>query len=325
MSLWAMADLATPMAVRVAATLRIADHIASGADTAAELAQRSGADADTLDRLLRHLTTLGLLARSETGEYALTDLGDQLRDDHPYGMRARLDVDGGVGRAELSFVRLLHSVRTGEAAFPAQFGRAFWDDLSSDPARSSAYDAEMGVDVTAWAPAIISAYDWGALEHVVDVGGGNGSLLFALLRAFPALRGTVFDLPRAAPSARVALDAAGLGHRTDVVAGSFFDPLPSGADGYLLTAIVHDWCDEDARTILRRCAEAAGRGGRVFVIEKIGTDGVTPNTEMDLRLLAYMGGRERNLDELAALIESGGCRVEARHTAGAIQILEVIG
>jgi hypothetical protein len=318
-----MADLVTPMAVRVAATLRIADHIASGVNTAPELAAASNADADTLDRVLRHLATLGVLTRTDAGQYALTALGDELRDDHPFGIRARLDIDGGVGRAELSFVQLLHSVRTGAAAFPAQFGRDFWDDLSLDAVRSAAFDAEMGADVTAWAPAIISAYDWGSLDTVVDVGGGNGSLLAALLTAHPHLRGIVVDLPSTAENARKLFAAADLSDRADVVAGSFFDPLPPGHSGYLLTAIIHDWGDEPARAIVRRCADAAGAEGKVFVIEKIGTDGVAPNTEMDLRLLVYMGGRERDLDELTALIESAGCHVTAAHPAGAIQLLEV--
>jgi hypothetical protein len=291
--------------------------------TAPELAEASSAHTETLDRLLRHLVALGILTRSDSGRYGLTELGDGLRDDHPFGMRARLDIDGGVGRAELSFVQLLHSVRTGEAAFPAQFGRDFWEDVSLDAARSAAFDAEMGADVTAWAPAIISAYDWGSLEHVVDVGGGNGSLMAALLAAHPGLTGTVVDLPNTAEHARQLFATTGLSDRADVVAGSFFDPLPPGYDAYLLTAIVHDWGDDDARAVVRRCADAAGTDGRVFVIEKIGTDGVMPNTEMDLRLLAYMGGRERALDELTSLIESAGCRVAAVHSAGAIQILEV--
>lgn len=318
-----MADLVTPMAIRVAATLRIADHIAAGLRTASELAQASNADTDTLDRLLRHLTTLGLLRRAASGHYELTGLGEGLRDDHPVGMRAVLDMDGGVGRAEMAFVQLLQSVRTGEAAFPVQFGRGFWDDLAEDVVRSAAYDAEMGADVSAWAPAIIKAYGWGSLGHVVDVGGGNGSLLIALLKAFPNLHGTVVDLPRTAPVARATVKAAGLADRVGVMAASFFDPLPPGHGGYLLTAIIHDWGDDDARAILRRCAEAAGADGRVFVIEKIGTDGIAPNTEMDLRLLAYMGGRERDLEQLTALVESAGCRVAAVHPAGAIRILEI--
>jgi hypothetical protein len=107
------------------------------------------------------------------------------------------------------------------------------------------------------------------------------------------------------------------------VASSFFDPLPRGAGGYVLTAIVHNWDDDFARAILRRCAEAAGTAGKVFVVEKIGADGVSPNAEMDLRLLAYLGGRERSLDELTALTENAGLSVTAVHGAGAIAIIEL--
>jgi hypothetical protein len=321
--LWAVADLATPMAVRVAATLRIADHIASGLRTAPELATAIGVDADILERLLRHLATKGVLSRDDAGQYALSPPGLCLRDDHRGGIRARLDLDGAVGRADLSFAQLLHTVRTGEPAFHSQFGRTFWEDLATDPDRLASFDNQMGADVSAWAPAVISAYDWGSLDHLVDVGGGNGSLMTALLTEHPTLRGTVLELPATAAVAQRAFEAAGLTDRADAVAGSFFDPLPPGAPGYLLTAIIHDWDDDSARVILQRCREAAGAHGTVFVIEKIGVDGTAPDTEMDLRMLAYFGGRERSLTELTALTQQSGLQVAAVHAAGAISILEL--
>jgi len=139
--IWALADLVTPMAMRVAATLRVADHITQGLRTASALAEVAHVDTDTLDRLLRHLVTAGVLDLDESGGYTLTDRGESLRDDHPSGMQALLDIDGAIGWADLSFVGLLHSVRTGEAAFPVQFGRPFWDDLGSDPRRTASFDA----------------------------------------------------------------------------------------------------------------------------------------------------------------------------------------
>jgi hypothetical protein len=320
--LWAMADLATPMAVRVAATLRIADHIMRGSRTAPELAEATGADAAALERVLRHLVTAGVLARDQSDRYVLTAPGQALRDDHPAGMRAVLDLEGAIGRADLSFVQLLHTVRTGEPAFPAQFGRSFWDDLATDPTRSASFDAQMGADVAAWAPDIVAAYDWGSLGHLVDVGGGNGALLATLLREYPGLRGTVLDLPGAAEAARTALTAAGLADRSDAVAGSFFDPLPPGAGGYLLCAVLHDWDDGSAHAILRRCAQAAGTHGRVFVVEKFVTD-TDHRTEMDLRVLAYFGGRERSLAELTTLAAAAGLRVAAVHPAGATPVVEL--
>jgi hypothetical protein len=322
--LWAMADLVTPMALRVAATLRVADHIARGVQSAAALAGAAGVDTAALERVLSHLLTVDVFSRDELGRYALTARGQYLRDDHPSGLRAVLDLESAIGRADLSFVRLLHSVRSGGPAFPVLFGRPFWEDLASDSLRTASYDAQMGADVAAWAPLVVAAYDWGSLGHVIDVGGGDGTLLVALLNAHQGLRGTVLDQPQTAEAARKKLQAAGFGDRCDVVSGSFFDPLPPGAGGYVLCAILHDWDDEAAQAILRRCAQAAGRTGTVFVVEKTGFDGESPRTDMDLRMLVYFGGRERGVAELTALAVESGLRLVAVHPSGDLSVLELM-
>jgi hypothetical protein len=310
------------MALRVAATLRVADHLAGGRRRGApELAEVVHAEADALDRLLRHLVSVDVLARGETGRYSLTPRGECLREDHPSGLRRRLDVDGATGRADLCLVELLHAVRTGTASFPVRFGRPFWDDLAADPFRAARFDAEMGGDVARWAPFVVASYDWGSLEHVVDVGGGDGTLLAALLRAHPGLRGTVVDQPGTAEAARRALQAVGLGDRGDAAPGSFFDPLPPGAGGYLLSAILHNWDDRAAAAILRRCAEAAGSHGRVFVVERTGADGESPRTDMDLRVLAWFGGRERGVVELVALAEGAGLGPVAVRSDGDLSVV----
>ncbi|GAA3348216.1 methyltransferase [Amorphoplanes nipponensis] len=309
--LYAAADLVTPMAIRVAATLRLADHITAGTRTTEALAKAAEADPDALGRLLRHLVSAGVLTRAATGEYGLTPLGDQLRDDDPAGLRRWLDLEGALGRADLSLVQLLHTVRTGEPGFPQQFGRSFWDDLSADAGRSASFDALMGARLEGDAAVMAGAYPWGELGHVVDVGGGNGSLLIAVLRAHEGLRGTVVDLAGPAERARQAIAAAGLEHRAEAHAGSFFDPLPAGAGGYVLSGVLHDWDDEDAVRILRRCAEAATGGGRVLVVEEVlGDDrNDAPDTAGDLRMLCFVRGRDRTLDELAALGTAAGLAV----------------
>jgi hypothetical protein len=317
-----MADLVTPMAVRAAATLGVADHLARGLGTSAELAAATGADAGALDRLLAHLVTVGVLRRDPPDRYALTDLGEALRADHPSGLRAVLDTGGALGRGDLSLVHLLHSVRTGEACFPEMFGRGFWDDVAADPERTADYDTCMASDVAAWAPAVVAALDWGRFDHVVDVGGGDGTLLAALLRAHPGLRGTVLDQPATAEAARAALAAAGLADRAGAVGGSFFDPLPPGAAAYLLCAVLHDWDDEAAAAILSRCTEAAGRG-TVVVVEKTGAGGESPSTAMDLRVLAYFGGCERSVSDLRRLAAGAGLGIRAVHQAGDLSVVEL--
>jgi 2,7-dihydroxy-5-methyl-1-naphthoate 7-O-methyltransferase len=322
--LWAAADLVTPMAIRVAATLRLADHIAAGTQTAEALAAAVGADRDALGRLLSHLVTAGVLSRAGTGTYGLTALGEHLRDDDPEGVRPWIDLEGAVGRADLCFVQLLHTVRTGEPAFPRQFGRSFWDDLSADPGRAASFDALMGARLAADAPAVAAAYPWGTLGHVVDVGGGNASLLIAILRAHGDLRGTVIDLPGSVARAEQAIASAGLGHRAGAQAGSFFDALPAGAGGYVLSGVLHDWGDEDAIRILQRCADAAPETGKVLVVDHISDaqDG-TPDTEGDLRMLCYVRGRERTLGQLAEVAGSAGLGVSSVTPAGLRSIIEL--
>jgi len=319
--LWSMAGLGTPMAVRVAATLRLADHIAAGSHTAAELAEACGADQDALDRLLRYLAVRGVFHRDETGRYTLTPLGEPLRADHPAGARAWFDIDG-MGWGELSFVELLHSIRTGEAAFPQRYGRPYWEDMAADPARIASFNALLGADVAARAPGIVAGFDWAGLDHIVDVGGGDGSLLVAILTAHPDLRGTVVDLAETAQAAKESFAAAGLGHRADAVTGSFFEPIQPGADAYLLSLVLHDWDDDSSTAILRRCAEAAGPTGRVLVIESIG-DGEDTHTGMDLRMLCLYGARERGVAEFTALAQRAGLHGTAVHPAGPSAIIEL--
>ncbi|WP_079194581.1 methyltransferase [Streptomyces sp. CB02923] len=323
-SIGAVADLVTPMAVRVVATLRVADRLADGVRTARELAAATGADAGVLERVLRHLVTVEVFSRDAEGRYGLLPRGEELRDGHPSGARRMLDVESAIGRADLAFVELPHSVRTGEAAFPRQFGRSFWEDLKADPERTADYDAQMGVDVARWAEAVVPAFDWGSLGRIVDVGGGNGTFLAALLAAHPGLRGTVFDQPETVRAARATLAAAGAANRADVVAGDFFEALPAGADGYVLSAVLHDWDDDAARAILRRCAEAAGARGRVLVVERVGADGESVHTGMDLRVLVYFGARERGVPELTALAGEAGLRVAGVHRAGDLAVVEMV-
>ncbi|MEV0271224.1 methyltransferase [Hamadaea sp. NPDC050747] len=309
----AMADLATPMALRVAATLRLADHVAAGRRTPEAIATACGVHSGALDRLLRHLVTIGLFTRDGSGAYATTELGDQLRDDHPAGRRKWLDITGAVGRGDLSFVDLAYSIRTGEPAYPVRYGTPFWDDLAADPALSGTFDELMDHHIDLDDDGVAEAYPWADLGHVVDVGGGNGKLLSTLLTRHGGLRGTLVDLPGPAERARKTLHDHGLADRAEVRPGSFFDPLPPGAGGYILSAIIHDWDDDSAAAVLRRCAEAAtlsaAAPGVVLVIEAVGADGETPDTAMDLRMLTYYGGAERGVTAIGALAGRAGLAV----------------
>jgi SAM-dependent methyltransferase len=293
------------MALRVAATLSLVERVGSAGATAEDLASETGTAAPVLRRLLDHLVTVGIFERDEEGgRYRPTSLGDELRSDAPSGVRLLLDVNSAGGRAELAFVDLLHTITTGEPAYPHRYGRDFWADLDARPELRRSFDAQMNRRFRVQAAQIAERYDWGRFTEILDVGGGDGTVLAAILAAHPEVRGRVLDLPPTAAAAADRFAAAGLGERAAVVAGSFFDPLPTGAEAYLLSDVVHDWDDAQASRILAGCARAAGPHGTVVVIEPVLGQGV--DTAADLFMLMCFGGQERTVDELARLAGSSG-------------------
>jgi len=307
--LWRLGDLVSPMAVRVAATLRLSDHIAAGAATLPDLAERTDSHPETLGRLMRHLVAIGVYSR--TGErYSLTGVGEAMREGHT-GNRGplMLDLTSAVGRAHLAAVRLLESVRSGGPAYPLVHGRGFWDDLSSNVELGAGFDELMGSDGDPGP--VVGLYDWTRIRHVVDVGGGMGTTLAFLLRTNPNMRGTLVELPGPAQRARQQFEEEGLSARATVLTGSFFGTLPAGADIYWLSAIIHDWGDADAVAILHRCADAAGRTGRVLIAESLldPTQDLAGMSAFDLFMLVCCGGRERTLEEYTALGKQAGLSV----------------
>jgi hypothetical protein len=298
-SLRAMASLATPMAVRVAATLRLADRIGDAGATAVGLAAETGTSATALARVLDHLVAIGVLTRAN-GRYRLTPLGGELRTE----LLDELDVHAALGRAELAFVELLHTVTTGGPAYPRRYGRDFWADLAAAPELRESFDAESSRRFRDRAARIAEGFDWSRFATVVDVGGGPGRVLTAILTAHPRVRGRLVDLAPTAVHAAEEFAAAGLGDRAEAVPGSFFDPLPAGADAYLLSDVLHDWDDQQAHAILARCGEAAGTRGTVLVLERLRGEGA--DTATDLATLVFFGGRERTAEELADLAAPHG-------------------
>lgn len=309
----ARADLLLPMALRVAATLRLADLVEAGATGPAELAARCGADARSLAALLRHLVAHGVFEECEPGAYALNGAARQLLDRDPSGLRDSLDLEGIGGRFDLAYAGLLEAVRTGRAAYASVHGRPFWEDVTADPGRNAAFHEMMsGGEHERRFVAFVAAYDWRGVQHVVDAGGGDGALLEELLRAQPGVRGTLVELPGRLAAARDRLSAAGVADRCEIVGGSFFDPLPPGADVYLLSKVLGDWDDGSAVAILRRCREAAGPGGRVVLVGGLPEEGQSAaDAGSDLMMLVLVGGRERSRGEVLAVVEDAGLAVSA--------------
>jgi SAM-dependent methyltransferase len=307
MDIWTLSDLATPWCVHVVATLRIADHIAAGKTEIGPLAAAAGADRDSLDRVLRHLVSKGLFEEPSRGRFQLNDAARALLED---SIHLGLDLDGIGGRMAHAWGTLLSAVRTGKPAYHEVFGRGFWDDLDAHPDIAASFDALMGVagHGTPDPHVLLDPADWESVRTVVDVGGGTGALLAEVLRARPKVRGTLVELPGPVARSAEVFRAAGVADRVTGVAQSFFDPLPGGADLYILKSVIHDWPDREATAILKRCAEAARPSGRVVVFT-----GAGPGEEAspELLMMVLVGGKARTLDEFRAMAHEAGMEVRA--------------
>lgn len=297
-------NLVTKEAVGVIVALGIPDLVAAGTGTVAALADKTGADPDALGRVLRHLVANGILVEREPGVVALSDAGELLRSDHPDGQATFFQRDAVVARFEQALSGMLHSVMTGQSAYASVHGEDLWEQVARDPLMAASFDVEMVRHARSIGPVLAERYDWSEIATVIDVGGGTGALLRELLVRHQRMRGTVLEYADAAARARRAIDGAALGDRMGVVEASFLEAVPHGADAYLLSWILHDWNDDSAVTILERCREAAARSGRVLVIEQ--PLDVSHNTDLDLRMLVYFGGRERTKAEYEALSRRAG-------------------
>ncbi|MFY9927947.1 MAG: methyltransferase [Streptosporangiaceae bacterium] len=301
-----MLDLTTPWCLRVAATLRLPQLIADGHDDIAALAQTAGCDPASLHAVLGHLVSRGVFAEPAPGRFEVNPPAAQLTD-VPF-----LDLNGIGGRMAHTWGTLLDWVRTGQPAYAKVFGLPFWEDLAAHPEVAADFDALMGP-----AGHGIPDYDvelaggWDPVRTVVDVGGGTGSLLAALLRRHPQARGILVDLPGTVARAGEILESLGVADRVTTCGQSFFDPLPAGADLYLLKSVLNDWPDEPTVAILRRCAEAARPHGRIAVLGGVAAD-VSPR-DLGIDMLVA-GGKTNTLSEFTELARQAGLEVATAGT-----------
>jgi len=306
-------------AIHVAASLGIADLIADQPKSADELADAAGCRSDSLDRLLRALASIGVLEKADT-RYALTPMGDYLRSDRPGSLHAWAMLHS---RSYFwnSWSALEHSIRTGENSFRHVYGTSVWEHRAAHPEESAVFDRAMAAGTSLTNRAILESSDFARFGTLVDVGGGNGALLAAILPRYPDLRGILFDQPHVVGPDL--LEAAGVLDRCAIVGGSFFEAVPEGGDAYVLKFILHDWEDSEARAILAACRRAMAAGTSLFVLERH-TDGAELRFA-DLHMLVSPGGRERTLEEFQALLEATGFRLVGSTPAGSIvSIIEAV-
>jgi hypothetical protein len=303
-------------AIHVAATLGIADRLAGEPRSVDELALATDTHAPSLYRLLRALAAIGVLTELPDRRFALAPLGEGLRGEDPESSTAWAAFIGRPSHWS-AWSHLLHSVRTGENAFSALHGVDVWAYRIEHPEEAEIFDAAMTALARRVTAAVLDAYDFGRHAVIVDIGGGHGALLAAILERHPQVKGVLFD-QAAVVEAAAPIDGC------RIVGGSFFESVPAGADAYILKSVLHDWEDESAVAILRTCRHAAPAGSALLIIERrLGPPNDEPAAKFsDLNMLVGPGGRERTLDQYAALLEAAGYRLIGETPAGAVTVIE---
>ena len=301
----------------------VPDHLDQGPLTASELAQLAGMNALSLTRTLRALTAFGTFHEVSPGVFANNSVSDLFRN------------QGGLRNTALfytsdhfrkSAVALGHSVETGEPATPYVFGKSIWQIMQEDPEMGETFNrclAELRGDEHRQ---IANAYDWTGAKTVLDVGGGVGSLLAAILEKQPGLCGILLEQPSVLPQAEQLLSERNIRERCKLIGGSFLDPIPAVAEVWTLSQVLHDWPDAECRTILGCCREAMRPNDRLLVLEML-TVPCQPNIQVgliDMLMLMYFGeARQRTVDEYTQLFDATGFALtRVLPTAGAFSIVE---
>jgi SAM-dependent methyltransferase len=295
-------------AIYAAAELGVADLLAAGPVRSADLARRTRSHEPSLYRVLRLLASLGVLAEGEHRSFGLTVLGDRLRTDAPASVRSWAMLAEAAGGIR-AFEPIVETVRTGVPGVDLAYGAGLFEFLAGHPQHAASFDAAMAERTAAFAPSVAVGHDFSGLRTVVDVGGGTGTLLAAILRSHGGLRGVLMETAAVASAAGPALEAAGVADRCEIVAGDFFAGVPGGADRYLLANVLHDWDDDRAVAILAECRKAMATGGRVLIIERLIPDDpeqAVPTLLSDLNMLIVTGGKERTNAEYGELLARSG-------------------
>ncbi|HEX4440452.1 MAG TPA: methyltransferase [Thermoanaerobaculia bacterium] len=312
--------------VYAAARLDLADRLAGGPKSAAELAPDLGVQESALHRLMRSLASVGVLSSDGAGRFSLTPLGAALRTGAPGSARATVLTLGGpfMWRA---YEEIMYSLETGKPGFEKAFGMPAFDYLAAHPDEASLFSETMVGFHGDEPPAVAAAYDFSRFGTVVDVGGATGNLLSAILARHAAPRGVLFDLPHVVRDAPAFLQAKGLAGRVSIEAGSFFETVPEGGDAYVLSHVIHDWSEPQCLTILGHCRDAMGPGGRLLLVEMVlpDGDGFHPGKLLDMTMLVAPGGQERTEKEYGALLAKAGFRLErVVPTASAASVVDAV-
>ena len=308
-----------------AARLGVADQLEAGPLAVNELAAKVGAHPQALYRALRACTAVGVFTEQAGQSFANNALSQTLRSNVPGSMRDFAIAQSAPGHWR-PWELLTQAVRTGKSTATEALGSELWDWYGSHAEESAAFSGAMDNLAAQVAAEVTKAIDFSDVGRVVDVGGASGTLVNAVLRAYPQTKGVLLDLPHVVEPVKKAIAAIGLGERGEAVAGDFFKAVPQG-DVMLLKQILHDWNDEQCITLLRNCAESLPKGGRVLVVEMVISEDGRPSPAhlMDVNMLVLLPGKERTATEYGKLFAAAGLKLERVHaTHSPFSIVEAV-
>lgn len=312
--------------VYAAAKLELADHLAGGPKSAAELAAVTHTHAPSLHRLLRTLAGLGIVTERESEHFALTPLGEALKSGAPGSARSTLLAFCGPAMWR-SWEEIVYSLQTGKPGFEKAHGVPFFDYLAGHPEQASHFSEAMVGFHGSEPPTVAEAYDFSSFSTVVDVGGATGNMLAAILSRCPEPRGVLFDRPHVVRDAPALLEARGVASRVTIDPGNFFERVTEGGDAYILSHIIHDWSEEQCLTILGNCRAAMKPDGRLLIVETVLPPGDTPHQGkvQDMVMLVVPGGQERTEAEYDRLLAKAGFRLtRVVPTASVVSVVEAV-
>jgi hypothetical protein len=299
-------------AIYVAAQLGLADLLKDGARSSDDLACSTSMHAPSLYRILRTLAAVGVFEETEPNMFGLTPMGETLRTDAEGSLRP-LAVCMGDQCNWQAWGDILHSIKTGESAFEHVFGTGFFQHLERHPNNAKMFLESMNCCASLYNEAIVAAYDFSRFGKIIDIGGGQGKLIAAILKANQEPRGALFDTPNQTPIAKRRFEQEGIAERCETITGDFLESVPEGGDAYLLKHIIHDWDDAMAIEVLKTCHRSMSKDARLLLIEEIVTEDseFTPAKVLDIQQLLMPGGRERTAEEYRKLLEAAGFELTA--------------
>lgn len=306
-----MSGLWVTRGIYVAAKLGISDRLIDGPKTAVELAEATDSHPDSLYRVLRMLAAVGIYAESEGRTFSLTPMSETLLTDAPASLRRAAIAELG----EIHYAawgNIMHSVKTGEIAFDSHFGMDVWQYFETDPEKADNFNRYMAGSSEKLNEAISATYDFSPFTTLVDVGGGLGGMISAILAKNPQLNGVIYDAPSVVGQSKVFLASKGLSDRCDTIGGDFFESVPAGGDIYSMRWILHDWEDSLAIKILENVRAVLPPGGKLLLAEAVVPTSTEPHFSkfFDLIMLTMTGGRERTEAEWTSLLDRAGFVIE---------------